>query len=351
MNRHIIKSFVLAACLIAGESFAGNPDRAGSAGASQLKVNPWARSNGLANSNSASVRGAEAIFHNVAGLAFTTGTEVMYNYSDYLRGADIDINAIGFSQKVGVSGVLGFNVTLMSFGDIERTTTANPDGGLGSYSPSFSNIGVSYAKAFSNSIYGGVTVRIFSESISEVRGTGVAFDAGIRYVTGPKENIRFGIALKNVGPSYSYSGDGLAQQFVLTDRQYDIQLTGEQRVDDFELPSQLNIGLSYDLNIDEKNIVTLHGTFTSNSFGKDLIQGGVEYGFTKRFFVRGGYMFERKAPNEDENNRTNIMTGIAAGFGVKLPIGSTNRFNLDYSYRVTNPFDGIHTLGVKVDIN
>ena len=52
---------------------------------------------------------------------------------------------------------------------------------------------MTYSKEFSNSIYGGLTMRIVSESISNVRASGVCFDAGIRYVTG--ENDGFGLAL------------------------------------------------------------------------------------------------------------------------------------------------------------
>ena len=62
------------------------------------------------------------------------------------------ISSFGFSQKVGESGVLGFSVMSMDFGDIEITTVELPEGGLGTYSPKFMNIGISYAKIFSNSI-------------------------------------------------------------------------------------------------------------------------------------------------------------------------------------------------------
>ena len=72
------------------------------------------------------------------------------------------------------------------------------------------NIGVSYAKAFSNSIYGGLNFRVISESISNINALGLALDAGIQYVTGETENIKFGIALKNVGTTMRYKGDGLS---------------------------------------------------------------------------------------------------------------------------------------------
>ena len=56
--------------------YAGNNDRAGSAGAPQMLILPWARTGAMAGSNLASVRGMEAMSYNVAGLAFTKGVEV-----------------------------------------------------------------------------------------------------------------------------------------------------------------------------------------------------------------------------------------------------------------------------------
>jgi hypothetical protein len=50
---------------------AGNPDRSGEAGASELLINPWAQSSGWYGLNIASVRGVEAPNINVAGLSFS----------------------------------------------------------------------------------------------------------------------------------------------------------------------------------------------------------------------------------------------------------------------------------------
>jgi hypothetical protein len=54
----------------------------------------------------------------------------------------------------------------MNLGDIEVTTVESPEGGLGTFNPKFSTIGISYAKEFSNSIYGGVVLKIISGGIS-----------------------------------------------------------------------------------------------------------------------------------------------------------------------------------------
>ncbi|UPT67063.1 MAG: hypothetical protein M0D57_22080 [Sphingobacteriales bacterium JAD_PAG50586_3] len=72
-------------------------------------------------------------------------------------------------------------------GDIMITTVDLPEGGIGTYKPRFTNIHLSYAKAFSNSIYGGIAVKIINEAIPDVSAMGFAFDAGVQYVTGKKK--------------------------------------------------------------------------------------------------------------------------------------------------------------------
>ncbi len=342
-----VAALVVALSAITSNVFGGNPDRAGSNGASQLLINPWAKSSGLANAGTASITGAEAIFQNVAGLAFTRKTEVMFNTSNYLVGSGINVSALGFSQKVGEAGVFGINVSNMSFGDIEITTNDLPDGGVGTYRINYSNIGVSYAKTFSNSIYGGMTLRIISERLANVGSTGVAIDAGIRYVTGKKENIRFGIALRNLGPPMAQKGDALAIQV----QQNGYEYTVLQRADKFELPSQLNIGFAYDFLFSDMLKLTANGNFTSNAFAKDQFMGGLELNVQERLAVRAGYMVENKGKSTYYDGITNAWTGLAAGFSVMLPINKDGgKFSFDYSYRATNPFRGIHTVGGRLNL-
>ena len=96
--------------------FAGNPDRVGSAGASQLLINPWSRTSGMGSSNIASVRGLESLYGNVAGLAFTENTELIFSRTSWI--ADIPINSFGFSQRMSESSVLAVAISSMSLSDI-----------------------------------------------------------------------------------------------------------------------------------------------------------------------------------------------------------------------------------------
>ena len=81
MNR-IKSAFILGAAIMSTVAVnAGNEDRVGSAGASHMLVNPWARSAAMGDAGIASVNGLEATFTNVAGLAFTDKTQIKFNYS------------------------------------------------------------------------------------------------------------------------------------------------------------------------------------------------------------------------------------------------------------------------------
>ena len=336
------------------EVFSGNEQRAGQAGASELLINPWARSSGWAGANIAGVRGLEGVYSNVAGLAFTEKTELIFTQTSWLKYGNkmfdanssvSNISSFGLAQKVGESGVLGFSVMSMDFGEIEITTVDQPDGGIGTYSPKFMNIALSYAKIFSNSIYGGMTIKMISEQISNVGASGIALDAGIQYVTGEKDNLKFGISLKNVGPRLSFTGDGLSFR-AQTDPNNDYNQTIEMRSSELELPALLNIGISYDINV-LRHRLTGAGTFTSNSFQKDQYRLGGEYSYREMFMVRLGYTYEDGISTP--SSRTNALRGPSGGFTLELPMGA-NTFGLDYSYRHTDPFQGSHTIGARINL-
>jgi hypothetical protein len=261
------------------------------------------------------------LFSNVAGLAHAGGTEVTFGYTSWLQNSGVSNIAAGLAQNLGEYGVLGLSVSSMSFGTIDRTTVNSPEvGNNGTFKPSIMNVAVSYAKAFSTSIYAGATLKLVTESIDNVTGTGFAIDAGVQYVTGENYELKFGIALKNWGPSMSFSGDGLSINALMEFS--DHYQTLEQRSASFELPSSLNIGMSYDILFAENNHrITVAGNFASMAFGKDQYTLGLEYGFMKFFMLRAGYTYEEKLTTDiyDENGSTTFMNGLASGASVMAP--------------------------------
>jgi len=332
---------------------AGNKDRSGQAGASELLINPWAKSSAWGGVGTSCTHGLEALFTNIAGTAFTTGTEIVFSYTNWLQGSGVNIYSFGLSQKLGSNkGVLTVAVMSMNFGEIDITTTNSPEGGLGTFKPSYMNINLGYAKAFSNSIYGGIAIKIISESISDASALGIALDAGVQYVTGEKDQLKFGVALKNVGAPMRFSGDGLSFRGIIPGHGNDNDLfTVSQRSEKYELPATLRIGASYDFNIGEMHRITLAGNFNSNSFTKDQFILGLEYALKYYLSLRAGYTYQGGMFESNVVDRGTVFTGPTAGFTVSVPFNREKNtgIGIDYSYRATNPFGGVHNVGLTLN--
>lgn len=355
--RKLVKQTVVSVALLAAgiaPAMAGNGDRVGSAGATELLINPWARSAGWASAGLSCSEGLDAVHLNIAGLAFTPKTQIRFDRTSWLGGAGININTAGLAQRVSDNGVISVQVMAMSFGEIDITTVDIPEGGIGTFSPTYSNFQVGYAHKFTKSIYGGIALKVINESIANVRGTGVALDAGIRYVTGEQDNIKFGISLKNVGPTMSFKGDGLALLVMYPETEE--LATLEQRSAEFEMPSLLAIGASYDFIFSESAKLTLAGAFTANSFSNDQYNIGLNYGMDVKkaaFNIMAGYTFEKGVFNQtlDYGSRVTALTGFAAGVSVDAILGKNkNLLGIQYAYRLTRNFNGVHTIGLSMEI-
>lgn len=323
----------------------GNPDRQGEAGAYELLMTPWARSAGLHTLNTSLVSGVEAMRVNIAGLSRINKTEIAIGNMQYLVPSGVTMNAIGLAQRINKNGVFGISLVSLNFGDIRVTTTELPEGTGATYTPNFFHIAFSYAHTFENKVSVGILFRGISQSITDVSAFGFAIDAGVQYVTGPKDNFKFGIALRNIGGPMQYGGQGLSQQLTAPNNQ---QLTYNVRAQDFELPSLLNIGLSYDIYPLANNRITVMGNFTANSFSRDNLGAALEYSFNEMVMLRGGYRIDLGSSADDIDRNT--YSGLAAGVTFQVPLkkNSNQKFAIDYAYRTTDPFMGSHNIGARI---
>jgi hypothetical protein len=264
--------------------------------------------------------------------------------------AGISFNSAGIAQRISESGVIAISIQSMNYGDIPITTVENPEGNIGFFSPRTNIFNLGYARSFSSSIYGGINFKVISENISNLKANGIAIDAGIRYVTGEQDQMKFGITLKNVGPVMRYRGDGLAQQITYVSTGYIASL--EERSATFEMPSLLCIGGSYDFILNESNKLIVALGFTANSFSNDQYRIGLDYGLTNdkmAFNLRAGYVYEKNLLSVE--NRSNALIGPSAGFSIDALVGkSKNALGLEYCARFAGVFGTIHTIGATISL-
>ncbi|MBK9017520.1 MAG: PorV/PorQ family protein [Saprospiraceae bacterium] len=334
---------------------AGNPDRQGEAGAPELLMNPWARSAGLHSMTTSMVIGVESMMLNIAGLSRITKTEVVFGHSQYLKGTGITTNAFGFAQKIGNNSALGISIMTLDFGEIDRTTTFAPEGTGSTFSPRFVNIGVGFSHNFENKVSVGVLGRAVSEGVEDVNATGICLDAGVQYVTGERENFKFGISLRNIGGRMQFRGEGLSQTIEIPAFDGTHGLVTNQRSTSFEMQSVLNIGLSYDYYVVGNSRLTFAGNYTSNAFSEDQLGGGLEFSYNELVMLRAGYKldFGQISNTGSEFNDQPLYTGLSAGATLNVPTNKKDnapRIAFDYAYRTTKIYDGTHNLSVRITL-
>lgn len=338
-------TFLFSLCSIM--MFAGNPDRQGEAGAPELLMNPWARSAGLHSMNTASIMGVESMRLNIAGLSRINSTEIVLGNTRLFEGSDVRINSLGFAQKMGESSALGLSLVSLDFGDLPVTTTSQPEGTGAFYSPSFFHFGIGYSYTYENKVSVGILFRGVSESTTNVSAFGFGIDAGVQYVAGDDDNFRLGISLRNMGTAMQFQGEGLSEEVSAPgNNPVDYLTTLQNRPQKFQIPSVLNIGMSYDFLLSED--LTLRGlvNFTANSFARDDIGGGVEVFIKEYIGLRAGYKATVGSGIEDERN---VYTGFAGGISLNLPLsGMDKKIGVDYAYRTTDPFEGSHNLSLRI---
>jgi hypothetical protein len=285
----------------------------------------------LSGSDLANVTGVEALYWNPAGMSNLSGKsgEVLFSHQKYI--ADININYFAGAYNIGSLGTIGLSVKALGFGDIEITTVDNPDGTGETYSPTYITAGLSFARAMTDRILFGATFKVISEKITNETASGMAVDLGLQYVVG-KTGLKFGVALKNLGPSMKFDGTDLEQYYQPAGSPSGAQNQPRRiTLNDFELPTSLSLALSYDLLAGKNNTFTFNGTFQNNSFAPDDYVLGLEYNFKKIFFLRGAY-------NMDQNfwqssTRSDMLFGPTFGAGLRYDFGSFN-VSFDYAYRV-----------------
>ena len=315
------KTFILivSLLLLAGQSvLAGNVNRIGTAGATELLIPAGSRGSAMGGAVVANSYGIDAIYWNPAGLAWLEGTEAMASIQPYI--ADINVTYVAIGTNIEDFGTLALSVKVVNIGDMIETTGSFPEGTGSVFSPTLAVISVSFAKALTTQVNFGFTTKIIREDIFEVSATGVAFDFGFTYE--PRwHGLTMGLALKNLGPDIQFSGSGFEQ--TLNNRPQASTESGS------ELPTSIDMGLAYNFINEGLNSATFGWNFRSNNLSQDYWQGGLEYIYDERYALRAGYLY---------SDVDNFLYGFSMGGGVTVDLGETS-VTFEFSWTETAVFN------------
>jgi len=315
---------------------AGNDNRRGTSGAPELTIPMGAQSFGRGGSVAADVKGTESLFWNPAGIALTENYEIAFSNLNYIT--DIKYTFLGGCMGVGEFGSIGVSLRVLDIGDIIVTTEESPNGTGEIITPTFINVGFSYASVMTDRVLFGATISYLQERIMREVARGIAFDFGFQYHPGIG-GLKIGIVIKNLGPNIRFDGPDLEEQVKLPDS--NPQASSKMfrtRLASFELPSSIQFSTSYMLNLDESKQILISGAFRNNNFSKDELSGGMEFSFREKFFLRSGYSY---------SSQESYLYSATFGFGLAFDVGAGKLF-VDYALARTKFFDDNQWVTLKL---
>ena len=324
----VLTSVTMFAVLIAGDE-----SRIGTSGGNQVLVPVGARGIALAGSERVYSSGLESIYWNPAGLARSENPTVLASSMDLFN--DMGVNYFGASGNFDKLGMLGVTVKSIDMGDIPVTTVEDMDGlGGGTFKPTLTTMGLTYANSFSDRAFFGVTGKIVYESIPRAEASAYALDIGVQYTgLAGVDGLGLALVLNNLGTDLHYEGSALTSQGTTEDGISDF-MNRESSYD--KLPSTYNMSLSYSV-----AGAILGMTYTSHNFSYDELNLGGEYTLNDMFHLRAGVT----SPMLEEDSMNDGETLYSMNFGAGLKY-SLYGVNLVVDYTMRNQSDTFNTSNV-----
>lgn len=222
-----------------------------------LLIGPNSRNAGMGETGTGLINDASAMFWNPAGLAFQKGIDVNITHSPWLPGLGLsDLFYDYLSAKYHVKklkGTFGASITYLNIGTIIRTDEFGNT--IGEYKAFDGAFAVGFGTKVTRDLGVGIVTRfIYSKlavgNVGGEQGTGVAYNLSfdVSALWRPSKtkfkfiNDRLGIGLNfsNIGPKVTYVDDAQADP----------------------LPSNLRLGLAYDVVKTEFNNLTVTADFS-----------------------------------------------------------------------------------------
>ncbi len=304
--------------------------KVGFTGASFLKVNTSARVQGLGGAFIAISDDINALSINPAGLKNVRETAALANYTDWI--GDFTYSYLAYAMPVPY-GAFGIQVGFMNYGSFEETTLDEPDGTGAELSASSSFVGFSYARALTDKLGLGLTLKVIREAIARESASGFAIDLGTHYNTGFK-NLRIAMSMQNFGADMSFKGPDLdigsiPQDWVDYYNYGGSTLPTTFKTAPYKLPLVFRIGLASDLVDFAQHRLTVAFDVTHPNDGAEKVMAGIEYCFDKMLYLRGGYRLDPDR-SYDEWEEEKYTYGLSGGVGLKIGFGPS-RIAVDYA--------------------
>ena len=299
--------------------------KTGTTAAQFLKVGIGARALGMGGAYSAVSNDVTALYWNPAGLSSSKKNGIILDHQDWIM--DVDLDFIGGSYKTPF-GTLGAAISAMHMGEMEVTTTRDPEGTGEKFSAGSMMGQLTFSRSLTDRFSFGVTAKVIREIIYNSKAIGFALDLGTLYST-QISGLTMGMSISNYGTKMQMEGrDLLLQTEVDPTLESDpININANFATDAYELPLIFRFGLAYkkDLTGDFSILVAADALHPNDN--TESINLGTELVFKEFLFLRSGLanLYQRDS-----------VSGFSIGGGIKLKISNSLYF-IDYTFLDMGP--------------
>jgi len=308
MNKRIYILFTFLAVTVLLMPHSGNAAdfaKVGTVGTQFLKIPVGARGVGMGNAFSALSDDGTAMFWNPAGLIHIQGTTVSLENVQWL--ADIQYNAVAVAHNLNPSWSLGFFVTSLNSGEIERTTVERPEGTDSYFSVTDVMVGATAATQLTNKFSFGANIKYVRENLDDEIAAAWAVDVGTMYDTRWK-TIKLSMNIRNFGPEMQLAGN-------FHDFNNGVRLDNPTEFLPYHFPMTFKMGFTAEPYKTEMHRLTIVGDLEHPNDNVERYNLGSEYAYQEMFFLRAGYTFRHD------------LLGLSTGMGAKW-----KGFGIDYAY-------------------
>lgn len=294
--------------------------KTGTTAAQFLKIGIGARALAMGGAYSAVSNDATALYWNPAGLSAINRNAFTFDHQDWILDVDLDFIGALFKTRFGT---IGAAISTMSMGEMEVTTTRDPEGTGENFTAGSIMAQLTFSKALTDRFFFGLTAKMIRESIYNSKANGIAIDLGTLYNT-QVPGLTMGMSISNYGTKMQMTGrDMLLQTEVDPSLESDpININANYATDRFDLPLIFRFGLAYERDLPKNLNLLLSADALHPNDNTESINLGSEISFKDLFFLRSGLanLYQRDS-----------MTGLSMGCGMKLKIKNVYYF-IDYTY-------------------
>jgi long-subunit fatty acid transport protein len=336
---NIILTILFTSVLIQAQTFVSNVSKRGTSAAPFLSISQGARASSMGSAFVAVADDPSAVFWNPAGIANIPGGAVIFDHTNWI--ADINYNFLAATYNLGDFGAVGVSFLSSAIEDMAVRTINDPEGTGETYSVTDAMFSISYAINLTDNFSIGFNPKFIMQNIWRTSASAFAIDMGVLYRT-PFDGIMLAMSISNFGTKMKLEGNST---LVLYDPDENStgnngQIPAYLQTDEWELPLNFRVGLSYEPIKTEMHNVTLAVDAMHPSDDYESVNVGAEYGFNKTFFIRGGYKSLFLKDSEES---------FTAGAGIQQKLFGNVVIKIDYSYGDFGRLNNVQKFSVGVN--